>query len=102
MSEFQAALPSTRRRLPCKFVAKGNHNERERSGVKRRSVELWAVLELAARVLAIAADFHHMRLLGLFAVFAAILAALLGPAIAGGMRAFIFRIVCHKTSPLSD
>lgn len=60
-----------------------------------------ATSQLAAGVLAIATDFHHVRLLGLFTVFAAILAALFGPAVAGGMRAFIFRVFCHKTSPLS-
>jgi hypothetical protein len=45
---------------------------------------------LAARVLAITTYFHHVRLLRLFAVFAAILAAFFGRAITRRMRAFIF------------
>jgi hypothetical protein len=56
---------------------------------------------LAAGVLAIATYFHHVRLLSLFAVLAAILAAFLGRTIAGWMRAFVFRILCHKNNPLS-
>jgi hypothetical protein len=56
---------------------------------------------LAAGVLAIAADFHHVRLLGLFAVLAAILAALFGRAITRWVRALGFRVLGHKTSLLS-
>jgi hypothetical protein len=43
-----------------------------------------------------------MRFLGVLAVLATILAALLGRAIAGGMRAFFSLFLCHKTTPLSD
>ncbi|MGH9931774.1 MAG: hypothetical protein ACREA9_21440 [Pyrinomonadaceae bacterium] len=45
---------------------------------------------LAAFVLAIATYFHHVGLLGLFTILATILAALLGGAVAGRMRAFVF------------
>jgi hypothetical protein len=54
---------------------------------------------LAAGVLAIATYFHHVRFLGLFAVFAAILAALFGRAIARRVRALIFRLLSHKNFP---
>ena len=40
-----------------------------------------------------------MRLLGLFAILATILAVFLGRAIAGRMGAFGFVILCHKTFP---
>jgi hypothetical protein len=52
-------------------------------------------------VFATATYFQDMRLLGVLAVFATILAVLLTRAIAGGMRAFISFVLCHKTSPLS-
>jgi hypothetical protein len=40
-----------------------------------------------------------MRFFGLLAVFATILAVLFRRAIAGGMRAFIFPVLTHKTNP---
>jgi hypothetical protein len=46
-------------------------------------------------VLATTTYFHHTSLLGIFAVFAAILAIGLGRTIAGRMRAFAF-LICHK------
>lgn len=55
-----------------------------------------------AVVLAITPYFHHVRLLSLFAVFATILAVFFGRAIAGGMRALIFIIVGHNSTPISD
>ena len=57
---------------------------------------------LATGVLAITTYFHHVRLHGLFAVLAAILAVLFRRAIAGWMRAFVFRIFSHKTTLLSE
>jgi hypothetical protein len=57
---------------------------------------------LATGVLTITTDFHYMRLFRLFAILAAILAAFLRRAIAGWMRAFGFRVLFHKTIPLSD
>jgi hypothetical protein len=54
---------------------------------------------LTARVLAIATYLHHVRLFSLFAIFAAILAILLGGTIASRMRAFILCVFSHKTSP---
>jgi hypothetical protein len=45
-------------------------------------------------MLAIAADFHHMRLLRLFAILATVFAVFFRRAIAGRMRAFVF-IFCH-------
>jgi hypothetical protein len=60
-----------------------------------------AVLELATGVLAITTYLHHMRLLGLFTVLTTILAALLGRAIAGWVRAFVFSVFCHTTLLLS-
>ena len=54
---------------------------------------------LTAGVLAIATDFHHMRLLGLFAILATVFAVFLRRAIAGRMRAFVFVVLCHKTFP---
>jgi hypothetical protein len=57
---------------------------------------------LAAGVLAIATYFHHMRLLGLFAILATVFAAFLRRTIAGGMRTLIFRVLSHKTSLLSS
>lgn len=57
---------------------------------------------LAAVVLAITTYFHHMRLLRLFTVLAAILAIFLSRAIARGMRAFVSLIFYHKTILLSD
>jgi hypothetical protein len=54
---------------------------------------------LAAGVLAITTYFHHVRLLGLFAVLAAILAVFFGRTIAGWMRAFVLLVLCHKTNP---
>jgi len=47
-------------------------------------------------VLATTAYFQHMCFLGILAVFATILAVLGGRAIAGWMRALIFRGLCHK------
>jgi hypothetical protein len=52
-------------------------------------------------VFATATYFQDMRLLGVFAVLATILAVLLGRTIAGGMRALISLILCHKTTLLS-
>lgn len=57
---------------------------------------------LATGVLAITTYFHHMRLLRLFTVLAAILAIFLSRAITRGMRAFVSLIFCHKTILLSD
>jgi len=54
---------------------------------------------LTAWVLAIATNFHHVRLLGLFAILATVFAVFLGRAIAGRMGAFGFVILCHKTFP---
>ena len=51
--------------------------------------------ELTALMLAIATNFHHVRLLCLFTILATVFAVLLRRAIAGGMRAFIFLLVCH-------
>jgi hypothetical protein len=48
------------------------------------SLEAW----LATVVLTITTYFHHVRLLGLFAVFAAILTVLFGRAITSGVRTF--------------
>jgi len=42
-----------------------------------------------------------MRLLGVLAIFAAILTILLGRTIAGWMRAYFFLIFCHKQPLLS-
>ena len=53
-------------------------------------------LGLTTFVLAITTDLHHVRLLGLFAILAAILAVFLRRAIAGGMRAFSRCILGHK------
>ena len=50
---------------------------------------------------AAATDFHHMRLLGVLAVFAAVLAVLLRRTIAGWMRANVFLIICHNVPPFS-
>ena len=47
-------------------------------------------------MLATATYFNDPRLLGLLAVFATILAIGLGRAIAGGMHAFDFLVLCHK------
>ena len=54
---------------------------------------------LTTGVLAITAYFHHMRLLGLLAVFAAILAILFGRAITGGVRTFFGFVFGHKNYP---
>jgi hypothetical protein len=54
---------------------------------------------LTACVLTIATNFHHVRLLGLFAILATVFAAFLWRAIAGRMGAFGFVILCHKTFP---
>ena len=58
----------------------------------RGKADLGAFLDLqawlATVVLAITTYFHHVRLLSLFAVFAAILTVLFRRAITGGMRAF--------------
>jgi len=56
-------------------------------------------MSLTSVVLAIAAYFHHMRLLGLLAVFAAILAILFGRTITGGMRAFCGVVFGHTKLP---
>jgi hypothetical protein len=53
-------------------------------------------------VFAAATDLHHMRLLGVFAILAAILAVLLRRTIAGWMGAYLFLIICHKQLLLSD
>jgi hypothetical protein len=53
-------------------------------------------MSLATVMLAITTYFHHMRLFGLLAVLAAILAILFWRAITSGMRAFVFLILCHK------
>jgi hypothetical protein len=42
-----------------------------------------------------------MRLLGVLAVLATILAVFFGRAIAGRMRTFVSLILCHNTTPLS-
>ena len=42
-----------------------------------------------------------MRLLGVLAVFAAVLAVLLRRTIAGWMRANVFLIICHNVPPFS-
>ena len=47
-------------------------------------------------MLATATYFNNPRFLGLLAVFATILAIGLGRAVAGGMRTFIFLVLCHK------
>jgi hypothetical protein len=54
---------------------------------------------LATVVLAITAYLHHMGFLGLFAVFATILAILLGGAITGWMRTFCFVVIGHTSFP---
>ena len=54
---------------------------------------------LTAWVLTIATNFHHVRLLGLFAILATVFAVFLRRAIAGRMRAFVFVVLCHKTFP---
>jgi hypothetical protein len=55
---------------------------------------------LTAGVLTVTTDLRHVRLLGFFAVLAAILAVFFPRAIACRMRAFVF-LVCHKTTLLS-
>jgi hypothetical protein len=73
-------------------------------GVERIFCEVVLSLldRLAAGVLAITTYFHHVRLLGLFAILATILAIFLARTIAGWMRTFVFGILCHKTTLLSD
>ena len=56
---------------------------------------------LTACVLATATYFQHMSLFGILAVLAAIFAVLLRRTIAGGMRAFVFFVLSHKTTLLS-
>jgi hypothetical protein len=60
-----------------------------------------AVGKLTTVVLAITTYLGDMRLLGFLAVFAAILAVLLGWTITSGMRTFICLVLCHKTTLLS-
>ena len=48
---------------------------------------------------ATATYFQHTRLFGIFAVFSAIFAIRLRRAIASGMRALIFLLLCHKNHP---
>jgi hypothetical protein len=50
-------------------------------------------------VFATATYFQHTSLFGIFAVFAAVLAVRLRRAIASGMRALIFLVLCHKNHP---
>jgi hypothetical protein len=64
------------------------------------SVLLWCAL--TAGVLAIATDFHYMRLLSIFTVLTAILAVLFGRAITSGMCALVFLLLSHKTTLLSE
>jgi hypothetical protein len=45
--------------------------------------------------------FLNMRPLGILAILAAILAVFFGRAIAGGMGAFVFLVLCHGTPRLS-
>jgi hypothetical protein len=45
--------------------------------------------------------FLNMRPLGILAILAAILAVFFRRAIAGGMGAFAFLILCHNITPLS-
>jgi len=54
------------------------------------------VISATGVVLAAATYFNDPCLLGLLAVFATILATGLGRAIAGGMHAFDFLVLCHK------
>lgn len=75
---------------PCKFIANDNYDKRYslRRGAKADGVAGSLLVWLATVVLTITTDFHHMRFLGLFTVFATILAPLFGRAITGGMRTF--------------
>ena len=50
-------------------------------------------------MLAIATDFHYVRLLRLFAILATVFAVLFWRAIAGRVGALIFLFVCHRNSP---
>ena len=85
-----ASTSSQKQARPCKSIANGNYDSRcsLSEGAKRR----WGIVlcgrGLATVVLTITTYFHHMRFLGLFAVFAAILTALFGWAITSGMRTF--------------
>lgn len=56
---------------------------------------------LTTVVLATATYFCYMRLLGLLTVFATILAILFGRTITSRMGAFVFLVVCHKSTLLS-
>jgi hypothetical protein len=54
---------------------------------------------LTAGVFAATSDFHNVRFLGFFAVFAAVLATRFGLAVASRMRAFRFALfLCHDVS----
>ena len=78
----------------------GNHGRRESlteiSGVLRSSFYLKSSISATGVMLATATYFNNPRFLGLLAVFATILAIGLGRAVAGGMRTFIFLVLCHK------
>jgi len=50
----------------------------------------------ATRVFAAAADFHHLRSLGILAVFAAVLAVLFGRTITRAVRAFFGIGISHR------
>lgn len=57
---------------------------------------------LATGMLAITTYFHYVRLLGILAVLTTILAIFFRRAIASGMRAFVFLVLCHNTTLLSS
>ncbi|HAF14995.1 MAG TPA: hypothetical protein DHU55_00245 [Blastocatellia bacterium] len=65
---------------------------------------LWASSAALAAgvVLATTTYFQYVGLLGILAVFAAILAVLFGRAIASRMGAFVFWDISHRTNLLSD
>jgi len=93
-----------RLRARCKFIANENYSKRRSLWRNDRAVEfsLSISIRLATTVVSAAAtDFHHMRLLGVLTIFAAILTTLLGRTIAGWMRAYVFLIFCHKQPLLS-
>ncbi len=95
MVEFRKALSRFQQPLPCKFIAEGNYSIRRALGGKAR-LQFGALSALAAGVLAIAANFHHVRFFGLFTILAAILAIFFRRAVARWMCAFVFCVFSHK------